>query len=369
MEYISSFFTSSTEEPTKASVVETKIYEEEGNSPETVKYIELLCECYVGVQDKHNKETTFDKYDLVGTSKLVKMDAEVSNTNVTGFKVSTTESTPIEWKEVMQHNCMGRWGGIQEVDCKFAKCKMVTRATKYDNVPKFEEYGFEKEDNLVFSEFALNVPAELIDNVTIEIGRQQIERIYGEIFEVLYDLYELPKTNEDGDTVIPFYLSKCGVEKLQYHNIEITVKLKEKIGNNKFYIKYKVQKTTSKHKKEILLYQVHGPGLYRNCGKRMIFNHPVGYIIYMTDQNELELIINSLKDILKLKRVKKYVTASSTISLFAFADNLTDFDHFINFSRIDSSLINNYKDSTMYYCINTQPLRIMGGMAGLKFSK
>ena len=308
---------------------------------------------YFGIQNKDlNNPDFFKGYEYIGESEIVSCDKIIGNTNI------IFGSKAIKFSEPKQYHYCGKYDDdINEEDCKYSRCAIIFDPIEYEYYPKFSIKN-PGNGTLIAREFAINVKSELIDSIEIIIGVQRVERIFGDMFEVLYDMYDLPETNEEGYTIIPFYLSKFGIEKLKYHETKVIVKFKK--APQEYELKIKLQHSIVTNPKNILLHQIQK----HEFGNRLCINHPVSHFIVNGDLEALDLSFNGQDNII-IKRCKKY----ETCSLFSFVDNLNDYDHMINFSVIDNAIIKNHNKNLIYYCINIQILRSMNGMAGLKYSK
>lgn len=243
----------------------------------------------------------------------------------------------------------------------------------YFNLGNHAEETFRDDSILVYHSFAVNINPDDINYVYFEVGGQTFDRIYGDIFDALYDLYDIPRVNDNGYTIIPFHMSKLGIELVKYHEIHIKIVIKpyRKCPLNNVNIQYSKQYAIGKHDelKEMLTYQIQNTGcrsedeIVSDKGYyRANFVHPLLYILIEDDEETLELTINAYYPF-TLKRIKKY----KHVSLFQLAEHLRDFDHTINFSKVDNfRLKTNAKN---VYSVTSQVVTCMMGMAGIRFSR
>ena len=218
-----------------------------------------------------------------------------------------------------------------------------------NNTPTFASSATKttKTEMMTAREFSINLEPEDIESVTIEIALCNIETIHGEMFNVLYDLYNIPRKNEENYTIIPFYLSRIGIKNLEYNDIDNYRKNKKKD-----YMKVQISKAVIHNKPaRMLVYQVQ-----KNFNKKVLyFCHPISHIIVMDNIDTLDLTINKNHRI-KLKPDRKYPNCT----LFSFKDAERN-EHLINFSMIKDAKIEN-ETSGNIYAINKNILRFSGGM-------
>lgn len=204
---------------------------------------------------------------------------------------------------------------------------------------------------------------ENINYVEIEIGGMRMDKVYKNVIPTLQKIYNME------DDEIPFYLSKSGINSLDYHEIKINVEYSKICDND--ILEFDIYKWKNVHQINNVIYQLQFTGketlLLGDVLKKvnLDFNHPLLYLLsnYNVDMMELDLD----GDIFKIPRLKTI----NNIGIYAIADYLDDFTNTINFSRIDEVSLNIY-DSDLrevyVYGINTQVIRCMSGLAGLSFA-
>ena len=84
--------------------------------------------------------------------------------------------------------------------------------------------------------FATNIAVENVRYFEIIIGGITIEIIYVDTFDALYELYGIPRKNGNGNTIIPFYLSKIGVTFLEYFVIKIKLEYNNSVRDTNFHL-------------------------------------------------------------------------------------------------------------------------------------
>lgn len=220
---------------------------------------------------------------------------------------------------------------------------------------------------LTCREFAINLEPEEIDNIYLEIGASRVDDVYGPIIEPLCDIYDIPRKNESGYTILPFNLSKIGMEYLDFHSIKLYIRPvnKDPKSFKKLNIQVKLQYAEKKESREFIYFQtLHTTSCtYDKSVGRFNLVHPILYLLVEDDLDVLELSIHG-RYTLKIERYKKY----KDISVFALVDHIYDFKHYLNFSMIWDSRSNIVGEKNIYG-IGCQVLRIMSGMAGMKYSK
>ncbi len=206
-------------------------------------------------------------------------------------------------------------------------------------------YSIYSDTVVTFRLFATNIPVEFIEHIEFDIGGAQIETIEPKLFDVLYSIYSLPEQNENGYTVIPFYISKIGIEHLAYHNISIFIRLKENCDEN-FKIQFCEQYAININDRRTRYYYFSNHvGSYQ----RLLATRPVYYILIEDDVesitiSDMNLYLTPGIDELTLTRLKKF----KHVSLFKIAQSLDDFKHSIEFNEICSARINIDKNINMY---------------------
>jgi hypothetical protein len=84
---------------------------------------------------------------------------------------------------------------------------------------------------VAYKNFATNVPIDLIESVYLlsNQGTMLYDTIYSNMFEALYNIYELPRTNKNGKTILPFYVSKIGIPHVKYGQIDLKINFKDDV--------------------------------------------------------------------------------------------------------------------------------------------
>lgn len=179
----------------------------------------------------------------------------------------------------------------------------------------------------------------------------------------MYNLYNIPTKNENQNTIIPFSLSK-GIPELKHNEIGVLITFKEYTNQTISKIEYKVQ-----YAKEIIpdmvVHQIKQSYANFNTSSKTFklnLNHPIGYFFTKSnkDDEDLKLLINGNYE---LSIPKCYELSNSEFDCFPLTNKLTNYKNYINFSKID--IVSSNKQ--VYYYLNTNIIKFMSGMAGLKF--
>lgn len=211
--------------------------------------------------------------------------------------------------------------------------------------------------------FATNIPVELIDVASFDIGGLQIEKVEAKLFDALYSIYSIPEKNENEYTMIPFYISKIGIEKLVYHEIKIFIRLKENVNINNIKVQFHLQDARGSYdvRKTRYLYFSYIISSYQRLPAR----RPLYYILIEGDVPEITISNMTLYktpgiDELTLSRSKKF----KHVSLFKIAQSLYDFEHSIDFSEICSARLN-IDEGVKIYVVERDVIVTTEGMGGV----
>jgi hypothetical protein len=217
---------------------------------------------------------------------------------------------------------------------------------------------------------------EGIESINIIIGTyNRLDNIPIDIFDTMCHVYDIPTKNNDNFINIPSYISVSGCPGLTYHNLEFELVFNKEYSSknsitelNKFYFKYDVH-YSSRHETErniYLTYQISSSYLY-NKSPRIHFNHPVFYLLIKDPSlKTLKLRFNN-NEVFIINLERKSLIGD--YSVFSFVDHLKDFDHSINFSRIDITEIMSDIKTNQIYSICSQEIAYANGMACIRFSK
>lgn len=207
---------------------------------------------------------------------------------------------------------------------------------------------------------------ECIKHIAFYINDHCIDEIYKKTFNALRKIYNMDK-NE-----IPFHLMKYGIPKL--NNIEINIYCNKnyrddmlKLYGNIYKLKNKIEKAN------FLFFQQHFTGreyIDNPSHVRINFNHPTYYLLVDAMlHKDLILSLNGCKDI-KLMEIDKV----DNIYIYALSKSLELDDiskYGINFNGVDNPRLLNFEKNTYVdiYAISSQPMKIVGNICGLQFSK
>lgn len=202
-----------------------------------------------------------------------------------------------------------------------------------------------------------------IEQINFTLGGQRISCIYPRFFECLWDIFDIPKYNENGYIIIPTFISKLGIPYCRYHDLVIeifyyeqpkeipTVQYKTKSLSNideniylsKTYLTYNLTYTSEKYS-EILI------------------RGPVNTLIVKTTEPWYSLKFD--KDIVLFKKTKQ-IGDYGIFSIVNINDTLSEHYKLINF---DVPLKITKVDKSEVATISTNGLGFMGGMGALLFS-
>ncbi len=234
----------------------------------------------------------------------------------------------------------------------------------------------------VFKDFSIDVPFDLINDVSLRLGSQIVECLKPEWFDVLHFAYEIEKTNGR----LPFYLGKVGLVGAVYHTIDIVVNLKVGMRRFSFFtpiqpnFKMNFNKYTSLLSQTPTIEMVYYQTNRVSWGGRRLptMNHPVTHLFIDDDLSHLELSVHGvgtsgISKVIILRRIKQI----GCYSVFSFVSSLDDYEHTINFTRVDEVYIIVDDDHDFFttntslnpvIAINRQILRNVAGMYGVKWS-
>lgn len=214
----------------------------------------------------------------------------------------------------------------------------------------------------VIRNFSTTIPFDTIESVILEAGGQWLEKIDGDHFKVLQNVYQI-----DNDK-LPFYLGKIGIVGVEWHDIIIKFTFKSGVKTTyDWKVSFDVYSTLIDIPVD-LYYQTQ---IF--CNNRIVVNHPVSVICVKGYAKSINLDLTYAS---KDKSCKYFITLHKTefvdgYSLFYFGNKLNDFEHMINFSRVDVAIIKCDESETIPegFVISTQVLKIRNGMYGVKYSK
>ncbi len=275
---------------------------------------------------------------------------------------------------------------IQEVEGRFANTrKRITFQIPQNMHPPVSTVALPLflYSDFVIKDIAVNIAFDLIDNVSLRLGDQIVERLDPKWFDVLHFVYNIEKA----DGRIPFYLGNMGIPLAYYHTVEIIVTLKEPIGllavqtPNLNFKKYNrtppsllqtVPQTRTRHHitNERAFCQ---SSMVSRIDKRFYIKHPVTHLFVAGDLRHLELSVVGRDSGTPKRIVLGRIKQIGHYSLFSFVSSLDDFEHTINFSWVDTSFVTNDCDlfvgnDTPIIAINRQILCTGGGMYAVRWA-
>lgn len=228
--------------------------------------------------------------------------------------------------------------------------------------------SFGQQRGVLHTNFATTISLDFVEYFDLSIGGWVMDTVYVDTFEALYVLYDIPRKNKNGNSIIPFYLSKIGVVSLRYHTIRIEPHYHD---YDNYQILYETDQTPCEDNEpcKYLIYQSQHQR-YSVNDNLIYFNLIVFYILVEDPEhtvNKLELRIQG--DDFVFYRNAVYGNQS--------AFKLIDIDHaqggdpnrhisFHHFSNI--RVLSKLKSPTRITAINSQTFRTESGMAGLTFS-
>ena len=218
----------------------------------------------------------------------------------------------------------------------------------------------QKRMNSRVKNWGTNIPLKLIESIEIVMGGQQIERVRGDLFPVLYDLYDIPSTNKQCITVLPFYLSKDGLTlcALMFHEIRFVITLKSDCSEEqleKFYMTTDVfeEKYILDDKKKLIMPDAPGGYTFFRCEDVYVYgmsecrttfhamvSDPVFYFLVNRNVERIELELYIMDE----GSIKIQLDALKTVgkwTVFAFVEDLNDINHAINFSKVEVTALHN----------------------------
>ena len=249
--------------------------------------------------------------------------------------------------------------------------------------------------------------ANVIEEVTVEIGGQKIDKHYGKWLDIWADLTDgTAKKKADlmknGQAFVPlqFWFNRnAGLAlpliALQYHEVKVIFKWGTEMSTAKIadptlwvdyiYLDTEERKRFAQMSHEYLIDQLQRNVKDNDKKTRLNFNHPVKEIVWDTsDAANAKLTLNghdrfATRESDYFTKVQRYyhhtdMVTSPTINVYSFA--LRPEEHqpsgTCNFSRIDNATIEHggagVNSDTVYYAVNYNVLRIVSGMGGLAYS-
>ena len=248
--------------------------------------------------------------------------------------------------------------------------------------------------------------ANVIEEVTVEIGGQKIDKHYGKWLDIWADLTDgTAKKKADlmyqGKAFVPlqFWFNRnAGLAlpliALQYHEVKVIFKWGSSFTNiadptlwvDYIYLDTEERKRFAQMSHEYLIDQLQRNNQDTVTKTRLNFNHPVKEIVW--DQIDktvsAKLTLNghdrfATRESDYFTKVQRYyhhtdMVTGPTINVYSFA--LRPEEHqpsgTCNFSRIDNATIEHgglgVNGGTVYYAVNYNVLRIVSGMGGLAYS-
>lgn len=250
----------------------------------------------------------------------------------------------------------------------------------------------DQETNKIFKYFATNIPIDKIKSVKLEIGGQHIDEIQGDLFQTLYYFYEIPKTNANGNAIIPFYMSDIGIPYLNFHTCKIHVRYNAFTADdaNEYFIEasfenvgYDYQDKENVSEQVSFMISKHEDNFYNNrfnfyC-RRPVFG------ILIKDQGQLEKLTFTFESnnpyFLRVSTITG-LSYGNGYTLFKFPEDLHDYPNYIVFTKegleslqnvdlegeythhaiFDKGTINTLKSNRTFYTISLCPIRYNNGM-------
>ena len=185
-----------------------------------------------------------------------------------------------------------------------------------------------------------------IDRICLEVGRQLFESVYPEMFDCLYNLYDIQKYSgvTDKNIVIPFYCSKIGIPVCLYHHaVDIKIYFKKILQNNTHNhtenscvtIKYSTCEYTHNHNTPnnlpYALYTV-----YWNTNTKIIHSNLLVYA-FIVETTEPTISVKLNNDLLVMTRTQQI----GKFGLFRVSHN---YDNCINFNiKANPRMVKEYK--------------------------
>ena len=246
----------------------------------------------------------------------------------------------------------------------------------------------------------------VIEEVTVEIGGQKIDKHYGKWLDIWADLTDgtakkkadLMKNNGQAFVPLQFWFNRnAGLAlpliALQYHEVKVIFKwgaltnaTDPTLWVDYIYLDTEERKRFAQMSHEYLIDQLQRNNQDSQTKTRLNFNHPVKEIVWNNTgtARSAKLTLNghdrfATRESDYFTKVQRYyhhtdMVTTSTINVYSFA--LRPEEHqpsgTCNFSRIDNATIEHpsgaVDGATVYYAVNYNVLRIVSGMGGLAYS-
>ncbi len=197
------------------------------------------------------------------------------------------------------------------------------------------------EESVICRNFATDIPIEYIQYIIVLFDNDVYSSTIRETFDCLYYIYDIPKKNKNGNTILPIYHSKMGIDTKRESGKKITIKLLLSENCPKPF-KFKFEQTV----------QV-APTLQKlPCIFREIACHPISmylgdticYFIMESDKSIHELLLDN-KEKLVLYKEKQF----GRYSIYPVSNGLQDYSRMINFSKIKKvKLLTHFYEKGIY---------------------
>ena len=302
------------------------------------------------------KTSCDNNFEFVGDYEILS-NGPSNNIQNNQITIKMSYCSPTEWGTHMVHKCeTHRYGDydFRPNECAKANCKMESYPTIFETLPKVSLQPVENSKVLVYSDFSYVGNIEDVSSISLIIGDKQIEIVYTDLFDTLYKLYNIPSKNENGNTIIPFSLTK-GIPKLDYHDSQFVITFKEKTASSR--IEYKVQYSKNSIN-EMNIYQVqkcYNNKINDECYKLYIN----GEILYFFVEHEVNQVDNELKFKFNGKESLSLQKSNTSDKYDCYRE-----ENNINFNKIDNVTVN----KCICYCINKNKIIYINGMAGLMYN-
>lgn len=166
-----------------------------------------------------------------------------------------------------------------------------------------------------FTEFAVNLPIEKFSKIELNVAGQVVDIVYRDSIPFLYDIYNIPKNNENGYNIIPFYFSNKILPSAIYSVFKL-----------KFYfetcqsVDYSIQVKTCTEISSKELLKINYFQNYKYTSEDTI-RFPVSYIMSRED-----LIIDN-----KIFNLEKTI---NDVHLYKVADDMNDIETYLDLTDV-----------------------------------
>jgi len=262
--------------------------------------------------------------------------------------------------------------------------------------------NYVNEKGLLYKNLRINVNPSLIKYISIEISGCRIDSLYYDIYEVLMNYFGVQNIPNSGYFYIPSSIIQSGFPVLRWHGIKLIIEFKEQEVPETLKLKFDLYKING-FVDGIDFDEIYGKeeGYTKDCKPIQFICKQLQYCgrEECPDEDEYEeyekslsihkyrLNYNHVSELIIVEYADKNASINEVQINHKISNNgkvyetkeklyckignfcVYKFKTFINFSRTDYSIILSPKCIKNIYMINHNIVQMLGGMAGLHFSK